>query len=162
MFDPTTNNTPTLATTAEAFREWRVERIGRGTTPDLLREQAVALLDEHSRAEITQALGINSTAFGQWVRALRGNAALPGGRRRRRTPVLAMPEQFVELTAADSQSVLPPCTAPVFAQSSGNSVAELIIDLPNGTRIIARSADCAERLLTHLCLPGASTAGAGS
>lgn len=159
MFDPTTKTTPTLATTAEAFREWRVVRIGRGTTPDPLREQAVALLDEHSRAEITQALGINSTAFGQWVRALRGDAALPGGQRRRRTPGLAMPEQFVELRAADSQRVLPPCTAPALAPSSANR-AELIVDLPNGTRIIARSADCAERLLAHLCLPGASTAGA--
>ncbi len=113
MFDPTTNTTSTLAATAEAFRLWRTERIGRGSTPELLREQAVALLEVHSRVEITQALGINSTAFGQWVRERRGDAALPGERRKRRvTPPPTSPEQFVELKTPVPQSIAPPCTTP--------------------------------------------------
>lgn len=162
MFDPATNTPPTLASNTEAFRQWRAESIGRGSTPELFARTSRGATQVHSRVEITHALGINSTVFGQWVRELRGDAALPDVRRKRHvTPLPAPPGQFVELMAADPQSIAPRCAAPVLPQASDNTVAQLVVELPNGTRIVARSAVCADQLLPHLCQSGAS-AGAGA
>ncbi len=88
--------------------------------------------------------------------------ALLGGQRKLHVTLPpAPPEQFVELKAPYPQSIAQSCTTPVPPRASDNTVAQLVVDLPDGARIVARSAVCAEQQLSHLCLSGAS-AGAGA
>ncbi len=57
----------TLALVAAAFSDWRNSRTsGNGRIPTPLREQAVALLEQYSKAQVISALGINHSALKRW------------------------------------------------------------------------------------------------
>ena len=151
-----TNDTPTehptcsLAELTEQFNRWRAERTCRGTTPPELRRQAVALLDQHSRAQITQCLGVNATAFGQWINLERGEVTRK--KRKHRSPTIEQ-HDFVELPSSAFSEPPPQASNNVSVSSSINTpVSDLVVDLPDGTRIVARGRACAEQLLTHLSL----------
>lgn len=51
----------------QAFSEWRQTRQPR-YVPDELRKQALGLLSQHSRTELTRALGINYSMLIRWKR----------------------------------------------------------------------------------------------
>ena len=161
--DPsTTSPTCSLTELAEKFERWRATRTCRGSTPAELRCQAVALLDQHSRAQITQSLGVNSTAFGQWVRLERGEAAVAPARKRKTRSPNTVSSDFVELpqtTFNDPLPLLPESTTGSVPRIH-TPISDLVVDLPDGTRIVARGAPCTEQLLRHWSqsrLPGAMT-----
>jgi hypothetical protein len=56
-----------LSIVVTAFEHWRSNRNGRQVpTPNLLRKQAVALLNLHSSSQITSALRISGSQLKQW------------------------------------------------------------------------------------------------
>ena len=139
-----------LAELTEQFNRWRAERTCRGTTPPELRRQAVALLDQHSRAQITRCLGVNATAFGQWIKLERGEVTRK--KRKQRPPAIEQLD-FVELPSSVFSEPPPQASSNVSASSSINTpVSDLVVDLPDGTRIVARGRACTEQLLRHLSL----------
>ena len=153
--DPSvTDPSRSLEQLTEQFNQWRATRTGRGITPPELRSRAVALLDHYSRATITRQLGVNSTAFGQWVRLERGEDALVRGRKRKKRVAPTLKSEFVELprasyidatTMAEEPESMMPSASPITTPLS-----DLMVELPDGTRIVARGSSCAERLLVHL------------
>jgi hypothetical protein len=56
-----------LSIVVTAFEHWRSNRIGRQVpTPNVLRKQAVALLNLYSSSQITSALRISGSQLKQW------------------------------------------------------------------------------------------------
>jgi hypothetical protein len=150
MINDTSTAHPTcsLAELTEQFNRWRAERTCRGNTPTELRRQTVALLDQHSRAQITRCIGVNAAALSQWVKHECGEVTRK--KRKQRLPTIDQ-VGFVELPVAPFHQPAP--------QASNNEpipptinipVSDLVVDLPDGTRIVARGRACAEQLLTHL------------
>ncbi|MCG6200562.1 hypothetical protein [Psychromonas antarctica] len=63
------SNPEQLSSVITAFEQWRHHKNGR-QTPALLRQQAVALLDNYSSSRITSALRISGTQLKQWTESL--------------------------------------------------------------------------------------------
>ena len=60
-----------LSRVIAAFEQWRRNKKGRQVpTPAPLRQQAVALLDNHSSSKITSALRISDTQLKNWTESL--------------------------------------------------------------------------------------------
>lgn len=65
------SNPEQLSSVIAAFEQWRHNKNGRQTaTPEPLRQQAVALLDNYSSSKITSALRISGTQLKQWTESL--------------------------------------------------------------------------------------------
>ena len=62
------NSALPLETVAQHFATWRTSRQSHGSsvTPLHLQQEAVALQSDHSKKEITIALGINHSALKRW------------------------------------------------------------------------------------------------
>lgn len=60
--------TTELAQAAAAFADWRATRRKREHTPPHLIEQALSLVGQYSKREITQHLGINHGMLDRWQR----------------------------------------------------------------------------------------------
>ncbi len=62
------NSAIPLETVAEHFAIWRASRQTNGSsvTPGHLQQEAVTLKSNHSKKEITKALGINHSALKRW------------------------------------------------------------------------------------------------
>jgi hypothetical protein len=156
------NTTCSLAELAGKFIRWRAERTSRGSTPVELRHQAVILLKQHSRAQICRSLGVNSTAFGQWVIAQHGDSAVRPGKNRKKRPTNPVTTDFVELprTSYNDPLVPPPASTSGSVSPTNTALSDLVVDLPDGTRIVARGASCTEHLLRHLSASRAAGASA--
>lgn len=64
-------NPEQLSRVITAFEQWRRNKKGRQVpTPALLRQQAIALLDNHSSSKITSALRISGTQLKNWAASL--------------------------------------------------------------------------------------------
>ena len=62
------NASPSLLDVQLAFAHWRKHRSHpREATPEHLRHLAIALLSEHSAAQITSALGLGAVALKKWA-----------------------------------------------------------------------------------------------
>ena len=140
MNQPIDTAVPSLSEVTDAYRKWRAQRTHRHSTPLALRQQAVALLERHTRAEIITTLGISGTAFKQWMLDLRGDESAPPVRTRGPAKHYATAD-FVELPS------LTPTPTPA---SVSTPAPDLIVDLPDGTRLTARGSLCTEQLLSSL------------
>jgi len=65
------NSAISLETVAKHFAAWRMNRqtLGRSVTPIHLQQEAVTLKSNHSKKEITEALGINHSTLKRWAAA---------------------------------------------------------------------------------------------
>lgn len=57
-----------LDQTQKAYTAWRSTRSQRGSTPQSLIAQTVALLPQHKKSEITRRLGINHDTLIRWIK----------------------------------------------------------------------------------------------
>ena len=102
------NSAISLETVAQHFATWRTssQTNGRSVTPTQLQQEAVTLKSNHSKKEITKALGINHSALKRW--SATQEAMNPG---------------FIALAAEDIDIAM--------EVASGNARCEL----PNGIRL---------------------------
>lgn len=61
------DSVPTLTTVSEGFVQWRASGSKRRYTPDHLQQQAVALLQRHSKSLLCKSLNISYSALNQWI-----------------------------------------------------------------------------------------------
>lgn len=59
--------TTPLDNVTAAFNHWRTHRTKRSKIPHHLTEQAIALVGQYSKAEITRSLRINHSMLNQWL-----------------------------------------------------------------------------------------------
>ena len=62
----TTTQQHTLASVANAFKQWRTSGKNRQRVPETLRRQTIDLLAHHRKSDILQATGINHTMLNRW------------------------------------------------------------------------------------------------
>lgn len=60
--------TTPLENVTAAFNHWRTHRSKRSKIPQHLTEQAVALVGQYSKAQITRSLHINHSMLNQWLK----------------------------------------------------------------------------------------------
>ena len=72
------SNQDQLSSVVTAFEHWRNNRNGRQVpTPNVLREQAVALLNHYSSSQITSALRISGSQLKQWRNSIAPTETTP-------------------------------------------------------------------------------------
>jgi len=103
------NTENSLETVVQHFATWRTssQTKGRSVTPAHLQQEAVALKSNHSKKEITEALGINHSALKRW--SATQDATNPG---------------FIAVAAEDIDAAM--------GVTSGNARCEF----PNGIQLI--------------------------
>ncbi|MDE1465951.1 helix-turn-helix domain-containing protein [Spartinivicinus poritis] len=61
------SDSPSLDSVAQAFKAWRDNQpSGRSKTPIELRQQAIALLADHSISQVIKRLGLSHSALKRW------------------------------------------------------------------------------------------------
>jgi len=74
------HNTPSLDAVAQQFNQWRNNRAHRNVPiPIELKRRAIALLQSHSKKQVTLALGINHKMLTQWQKSLQEISTEPPG-----------------------------------------------------------------------------------
>ena len=117
------NSAISLETVAQHFATWRTScrTKGRSVTPAHLQQEAVTLKSNHSKKEITKALGINHSALKRW--SATQDATNPG---------------FITLAAEDIDAAM--------EVVSGNASCEF----PNGIRLTLSISELSLNLLQQI------------
>lgn len=130
-----------FADAVAAFDHWRLNRTHQHTTPVDLRLQAIALLKEHAPTQVARALGIHTSSLKNWVNNSSTNCV------KKPKP---SPRSQQSISASDFVELPLSAVAAPSALTAHSSAPELVIDLPNGTRLSAHSVACVDQLLTRL------------
>ena len=74
------NNTPSIDAVAQQLNQWRNNRAHRNIPiPIEFKRRAIALLQNHSKKQVTLALGINHKMLTQWQKSLQEISTEPPG-----------------------------------------------------------------------------------
>ena len=131
-----------LESVRDAFASWRSSRASsRGRYPRELRARAVGLLDRHSIAEVTEALGISRLRFiEQWRKQVQQHGGAAAG-----SVASSKSEDFFELAPARVARLV-----------AGEWPLEIELSGPMGRQLRVRGAvdSAAVRMLAELVLQG--------
>lgn len=141
----TTPNTPTLAETAQAMKQWRIQKKSANEKmPAKLRSQIIDMLAKYPQSTVAQALHLsNSTIFS--LRQMQNNESL-----KTITPQ-SQPQEEVHFVPFQLHNIAAKPTAKPATTTAAPTVAMCEIMHPNGAKLIINSTDVNSIIKAFLC-----------